>query len=101
MRMYARPVRPGMTDDRKPTSVQIAIRVLVRGLPLPEGVSWRLSGYQILITGRASAANWAPGQVHFGDLEAVLWCDPREAPAIVENLRTSPNVVATQFEGAP
>jgi len=31
----------------------------------------------------------------------VLWCAPREAPSIVDNLNASPNVVAVRFEGAP
>jgi len=90
-----------MTDDRVPTSVQVAVRMLVRGLPLPEGVKWKLEGYQVLITGRARAEDWPNERVERGDLDSVLWCAPREAPSIVENIRTSPNVIAVKFEGAP
>jgi len=70
-----------MSDDRVPTSVQIAVRVLVRGLPLSEGVKWFLEGYQVVITGRARPHDWPGQNVERGDLHALHWCAPREAPA--------------------
>jgi len=101
MSITAHERRANMTSDRVPTSVQIAVHVLVRGLPLPEGVNWRLEGYQVLITGPARASDWRNEQVERGDLEAILWCAPREAPSVVENLQASLSVVAVRFEGAP
>jgi len=89
-----------MTDDRIRTSVQVAVRVLIRGLPLSEGVKWKLEGYEVLITGRARALDWPNERVNSGDLDAVLWCMPREAPSIADNLSASPNVVAVRFERA-
>ena len=78
-----------------PTDVRAAVRVLLRGEPMPTESSRtrRIAGYTLLIIGEASASSWPGLEVMAGDLEGVVWTTPRQARSVIENLRKSPSVI--------
>ena len=81
-----------------PTAIQASIHVVVRGLPMAEGAKFELQGYSLAVIGRASPKDWPDDELQPEDLVAVLWCDPREATSVVDNLWGSRNVIAVRRE---
>jgi hypothetical protein len=81
-------------SDRVNTSAQVALRVLLRGFPLGEGASLEIAGHRATITQRAKPSQWPGVSVEKGDLEAVIWCDPRHVAATMGSLATEKRVVA-------
>jgi hypothetical protein len=76
------------------TSARVTLRVLVRGLPLPEGARHELAGQMVLIMGRSKASRWADVAVERGDLDGVVWTTASEATDVMERLRAHSKVVA-------
>ena len=81
-------------SDRLQTSAQVALRVLLRGFPLGEGATLHIAGHQATVTQRAKPSQWAGIAVEKGDLEAVIWCPPRQVDAAMGALATERRVVA-------
>lgn len=78
--------------EELPTSAQVTIRVLLRGLPLPEGARAQVGSQSVLVTGRAQAGRWGEVAIEKGDLEGVVWAVPERLNAVLEDLRTSDRV---------
>ena len=76
------------------TSAQVALRVLLRGFPLGEGAVLQIAGHKATITQRARPSQWSGHTVERGDLEAVIWCDPRHVAATMGALATERRVIA-------
>ena len=81
-------------SDRLNTSAQVALRVLLRGFPLGEGATLEIAGHRATITQRAKPSQWPSVAVERGDLEAVIWCDPRHVAATMGALATERRVLA-------
>jgi hypothetical protein len=83
-----------VSDDRLNTSAQVALRVLLRGFPLGEGAVLQIAGHRATITQRAKPSQWPGHAVERGDLEAVIWCDPRHVSSTMGSLATERRVIA-------
>jgi len=81
------------------TNAQVPLRVLLRGLPLGEGASVEIAGHRALVTQRAKPSQWPGVAVERGDLEAVIWCDPRHVAATMGALATEKRVLAVDAPG--
>lgn len=78
------------------TSARVTLRVLVRGLPLPEGARHELAGQTVLIMGRSKPSRWTGIQVERGDLDGVVWTSVADAASALEALEAHPKVVAVR-----
>jgi predicted pyridoxine 5'-phosphate oxidase superfamily flavin-nucleotide-binding protein len=86
-------------SDRVNTSAQVALRVLLRGFPLGEGASLQIAGHRATVTQRAKPSQWPAIAVERGDLEAVIWCDPRHVAETMQALATERRVLAVDAPG--
>ena len=78
------------------TSARVTLRVLVRGLPLPEGARHELSGQTILIMGRSKPSRWIGVEVQRGDLDGVAWSSAADVESVIDALQAHPKVVAVR-----
>jgi hypothetical protein len=76
------------------TQAQVALRVLLRGFPLGEGATVQIAGHRATVTHHAKPSQWAAHTVERGDLEAVIWCDPRHVASTMASLATERRVIA-------
>ena len=72
------------------------MRVLVRGLPLPEGARHELAGQTVLIMGRSKPSRWGGVVVERGDLDGVVWTSATDAAAVIKTLEAHAKVVAVR-----
>jgi hypothetical protein len=86
------------SPSRFPTTQQITVRALLRGVPLPEGAHYRVGDQQILILARAKGSDWPDVEVEKGDLEGILWCASTTYGQISGALLTSDRVVSLRVE---
>lgn len=82
------------------TGSQVPLRVLLRGFPLGEGATLQIAGSSAIITQRAKPSQWPGVAVEKGDLEAVIWCDPRNVAATMGSLATEERVLAVDGPSA-
>ena len=88
-----------MRKSEHPTNVRVSLRVLLRGLPLPEGARHPIAGHPVLVIGRAKAAAWPGVEFDKGDLEGVVWTTSDESEDVASALRANARVVAVRREG--
>lgn len=81
------------------TGSQVPLRVLLRGFPLGEGATLEIAGHRAIVTQRAKPSQWPGVAVEKGDLEAVIWCDPRHVAATMGALATEKRVLAVDAPG--
>jgi hypothetical protein len=81
-------------SDRLVTHAQVALRVLLRGFPLGEGATVQIAGHRATVTHHAKPSQWAGHTVERGDLEAVIWCEPRNVASTMASLATERRVIA-------
>ena len=62
------------------------MRVLVRGLPLPEGARHELAGQMVLSMGRSKPSRW----------DGVVWTSAPDAAAAIKALEAHAKVVAVR-----
>jgi hypothetical protein len=82
------------------TGDHVAVRALVRGVPLPEGARYRVGTRELLILGRAKAAEWPDADVEKGDLDSIIWCLPADYGAVAAELLANDRVIAVRVESA-
>ncbi|GAC1394108.1 MAG: hypothetical protein NVSMB47_02570 [Polyangiales bacterium] len=85
------------------TTRRASLRVLLRGLPIPDQATrLRLHGHMVLVLGRAAASGWAEGVVQPGDVEGMIWTTAAEIQAQVAGLLGKPGIVAVRGDlGSP
>jgi hypothetical protein len=81
-----------------PTDHHVAIRAVLRGVPLPEGGRYRVGAHELLILGRAKAADWPDADVEKGDLETVVWCIPAEYGAVAAELLANDRIISVRVD---
>jgi hypothetical protein len=86
------------TKERVPTATRSAIRVVVRGLPLPEGGKFQIGDLSVLIVARARAADWPESTIDKGDLDGVVWVAPELAFASAAELQKDEHIIAVRVD---
>jgi hypothetical protein len=79
------------------TTAQITLRVLVRGLPLPEGARHEMAGHMVLIMGQSKPSRWTGVEVQRGDLDGVVWTTASETAKVTEQLEAHSKVIAVRM----
>lgn len=80
------------------TTTRNAIRVVVRGLPLPEGAHFSVGELRVLIVTRAKSAEWPETALEKGDLDGVVWVSPEHAFAAAEELHRDGHIIAVRLD---
>lgn len=80
------------------TSMRSMIRVVVRGLPLPEGGNFFVDDLRIVIVRRAKASDWPDTPIEQGDLDGVVWIRPEDAFRAAATLQEHGKVIAVRVE---
>ena len=82
--------------ERLPTKARAAIRLVVRGVPLPDGGNFNVGDLRVLIISRAKPSEWPDAELQRGDLEGVVWVAPVETFRAAATLQASERVVAVR-----
>lgn len=84
--------------ERVETDTRSAIRVVVRGLPLPEGGKFKIGDLSVLIVARAKAADWPESTIDKGDLDGVVWVAPELAFTAAAALQDDEHIIAVRVD---
>ncbi len=85
-------------NDRLPTTTRNTIRVVVRGMPLPEGAQFSVGELRVLIVRRAKPSDWPDSVIEKGDLDGVVWVLPEDAFGAAAKLRDDEHIVAVRLD---
>jgi hypothetical protein len=84
--------------ERLAMTTRTAIRVVVRGMPLPEGAQFNVGDLRVLIVTRARAGEWPESVIEKGDLDGVVWVKPEQAFAAAARLQDDDHIVAVRLD---
>jgi hypothetical protein len=82
------------------TTTRSAIRVVVRGKPLPMGAVFTIGDQRVLIVRRARPSDWPERSIEKGDLEGLVWSAPEDAFGAAATLQKDKHVIALRIEVA-
>lgn len=83
-----------------PTAIRMTVRAVLRGVPLAEGASFKVSDVTLIVIARAKAADWPDVELELGDLETITWSTLSESAAVASALLESEQVVTVRVETA-
>ena len=82
------------TDKRK--VVKVLLRLAAESGVRREGARFLLAGYEVIVLGQANPADWPQVEARADDFEGMCWTMERQVPAVVNNLRSRPEVIAAK-----
>jgi hypothetical protein len=85
-------------SGRISTSTRNAIRVVLRGLPLPEGGHFTIGDLRVLVIARAKPTDWPDTELQKGDLDGVVWVGPEDAFTAAAALQADSHIVAVRVD---
>lgn len=85
-------------NEKLSTTTRTAIRVVVRGMPLPEGAQFKVGELRVLIVTRAKATDWPEVAIEKGDLDGVVWVTPEDALGAAARLQDDDHIVTVRVD---